>query len=116
MQSNALLPLDGRFRDTTVMSDAEVTQCNVRSPHENPLAGIRLGERNSNHEKVVSVLSEAKMPMDVENVRVKTGLKNWESTKSILLELVLQGAILGQKTTRGWIFWATTLPREKSGF
>ena len=45
------------------------------------------------------------MPMDVENVRMQTGLKNWESTKSILLEMVLQGSIAGEKTTKGWIFW-----------
>jgi len=45
------------------------------------------------------------MPMDVENVRLQTGLKNWESTKSILLEMVIQGRIAGQKTTKGWIFW-----------
>ena len=65
-----------------------------------------VGLRNVNQQKVVQALSEAKMPMDVENIRLKTGLKNWESTKSILLELVLQGTILGQKTSRGWIFWA----------
>jgi hypothetical protein len=69
-----------------------------------------MGERNTYHQKIVNVLSEAKMPMDVENVRLKTGLKNWESTKSILLELVLQGTILGQKTTKGWIFWLNTTP------
>ena len=51
------------------------------------------------------VLAETKIPMDVENVRNETGLKNWESTKSILLEMVLQGTILGQRTTKGWIFW-----------
>ena len=45
------------------------------------------------------------MPMDVENVRLQTGMKNWESTKSILLEMVIQGRIAGQKTTKGWIFW-----------
>jgi hypothetical protein len=67
-----------------------------------------MGDRNINHQKIVNVLSEAKMPMDVENVRLKTGLKNWESTKSILLELVIQGRILGQKTTKGWIFWLNT--------
>jgi hypothetical protein len=43
--------------------------------------------------------------MDVENIREQSGLKNWESTKSILLEMVLQGSILGQRTTKGWIFW-----------
>lgn len=64
-----------------------------------------MGERNSHHQKIVEVLGDAKMPMDVENIRSQTGLKNWESTKSILLELVLQGSIEGQKTTKGWIFW-----------
>jgi len=44
--------------------------------------------------------------MDVENVRVNVGLKNWESTKAILLEMVLRGEISGQKTTKSWIFWA----------
>jgi hypothetical protein len=43
--------------------------------------------------------------MDVENVRLRAGLKNWESTKAILLEMVLQGAIQGQKTTKSWVFW-----------
>ena len=67
-----------------------------------------MGERNSHQERIVNVLSESIMPMDVENIRLKTGLKNWESTKSILLELVLQGTIFGQKTTKGWIFWLHT--------
>jgi len=64
-----------------------------------------MGQRNSYQEKIVEVLADAKMPMDVENVRLQTGLKNWESTKSILLEMVLQGSIAGEKTTKGWIFW-----------
>jgi hypothetical protein len=72
-----------------------------------------MGERNTHRQKIVNVLSESKMPMDVENVRLKTGLKNWESTKSILLELVLLGTILGQKTTKGWIFWVSPTPRNK---
>jgi len=66
-----------------------------------------MGERNSHHQKIVEVLTEAKMPMDVENVRMQLGMKNWESTKSNLLEMVLQGSIEGQKTTKGWIFWTT---------
>jgi hypothetical protein len=53
--------------------------------------------------------------MDVENVRLGAGLKNWESTKSILLEMVLQGVIQGQKTTKSWIFWINPngLPTHK---
>ena len=64
-----------------------------------------MGARNSYREKIREVLAESTMPMDVENVRSKTGLKNWESTKALLLEMVLQGTISGQKTTKSWIFW-----------
>ena len=64
-----------------------------------------MGVRNSYKEKIIGVLVDSPMPMDVENVRSRTGLKNWESTKAILLEMVLQGTILGQKTTKSWIFW-----------
>jgi len=64
-----------------------------------------MGTRNNHHEEIVEVLAGSNMPMDVENVRLQTGLKNWESTKSILLEMVIQGRIAGQKTTKGWIFW-----------
>jgi hypothetical protein len=56
----------------------------------------------------MEVLEEAVMPMDVENIRIRAGLKNWESTKAILLEMVLQGTIIGQKTTKSWIFWANS--------
>jgi hypothetical protein len=66
---------------------------------------ITMAQRNTHHQKIVEVLADAEMPMDVENVRLQTGLKNWESTKSILLEMVLLGSIAGQKTTKGWIFW-----------
>jgi hypothetical protein len=65
----------------------------------------KMGERNSHRERIRDVLAESTMPMDVENVRSGAGLKNWESTKSILLEMVLQEKIHGQKTTKGWIFW-----------
>jgi hypothetical protein len=103
-------PVNVQFGDTTLMSNVTSTYSRMRSPHESPLVGVSMGERNPNHQKIVNVLSEARMPMDVENIRSKTGLKNWESTKSILLELVLQGTILGQKTTKGWIFWVDSTP------
>jgi hypothetical protein len=62
--------------------------------------------RTSQHEKIKATLQESAMPMDVENVRLSAGLKNWESTKALLLEMVLRGEISGQKTTKSWIFWA----------
>jgi len=48
-----------------------------------------------------NVPAESAIPMDVENVRSRVGLKNWESTKTILSELVLLKKILGEKTSKG---------------
>jgi hypothetical protein len=45
------------------------------------------------------------IPTDVENLRKKVGLKNWESTKALTIELFAEGKIAGAKTTRGWLFW-----------
>lgn len=77
-----------------------------------PTRRFNLAERNSNQQKIKQVLTETKIPMDVENIREQTGLKNWESTKSILLEMVLQGSILGQRTTKGWIFWVNPMAMQ----
>lgn len=74
-----------------------------------------MGFRNSHREKIVSVLASSPIPMDVENVRLKTGMKNWESTKALLLELVVQGDIKGQRTTKGWIFWTKSPKRAPKG-
>jgi hypothetical protein len=56
-------------------------------------------------QRIKDVLDRSMIPMDVENVRVGAGLKNWESTKALLLEMTLQGVIHAQKTTKSWIFW-----------
>jgi hypothetical protein len=72
----------------------------------------KMGARNSYKDKIRDVLAESTMPMDVENVRQRSGLKNWESTKAILLEMVLLGAIAGQQTTKGWIFWVKPNPKR----
>ena len=57
-------------------------------------------------EKILKVLETSPIPMDIENVRVKTGIKSWVTSKSTLLELLCEGKISGQKTTKSWIFWA----------
>src|SRR5437867_11895617 len=54
-------------------------------------------------DRILHVLSGATIPMDVESVRIKSGLKNWESTKALLLELVVEGIISRQKTTKSWV-------------
>jgi hypothetical protein len=72
-----------------------------------------MGARNSYMDKIRGVLAESTIPMDVENVRAGAGLKNWESTKALLLEMVIQGNVVGQKTTKGWIFWVNPITTSR---
>ena len=78
-------------------------------PGHNPRARKTLSRMNRSkdtlRDRILHVLSGATIPMDVENVRIKSGLKTWESTKALLLELVVEGIISGQKTTKSWVFW-----------
>jgi hypothetical protein len=53
------------------------------------------------------VLRNSPVPLDVENVRLNAGMKNWESAKSILLEMVLEGAVQSKRTSKSWLFWIT---------
>ena len=80
-----------------------------RYPHHDPRARDQMSRLNRSkdtlRDRILHVLSGAPIPMDVENVRIKSGLKNWESTKALLLELVVEGVISGQKTTKSWVFW-----------
>lgn len=55
--------------------------------------------------KALNVLKDSSIPMDIENVRVRAGIKSWVTSKSVLLELLWEGKISGQKTTKSWIFW-----------
>lgn len=55
--------------------------------------------------KTLQVLEDSSIPMDIENVRVRAGIKSWVTSKSVLLELLCEGIISGQKTTKSWIFW-----------
>src|SRR3989442_12213465 len=71
---------------------------------ETKMSGMNRSKDTLN-DRILHVLSGAPIPMDVENVRIKSGLKNWENTKALLLELVVECVISGQKTTKSWVFW-----------
>ena len=62
-------------------------------------------DKGSCREKIMQVLENSPVPMDVENVRLRAGMKNWESTKSILLEMALLGSVRAEKESRSWKFW-----------
>ena len=55
--------------------------------------------------KILVCLKEAPLPLGVENIRVACGIGNWNTTLKHCLELLLQGRVKAQKTSKGWVFW-----------
>jgi len=55
-------------------------------------------------ENILKALQEANRPLGIDTIRAKAGIKAWETTKAILLELMAEGKIVGMKTGKGWIF------------
>ncbi len=56
-------------------------------------------------QRILDALRSSSLPLAVENVRITAGLHNWESTKALLLELMVERRIKGLRTAKGWIFW-----------
>ena len=67
-------------------------------------------------DSVLRVLKEASQPLAIDTVRKRAELGSWLATKSILMELVVQGRVEGVKTSKSWVFWAArVLPKEGIG-
>jgi len=64
-------------------------------------------------QRILQILSYAELPMDVNKVRTFANIANWECTKSLLLELVVEGRIKGLHTSRGWVFWREDVPVQQ---
>ena len=74
-----------------------------------------MADRASCRERIMRVLENSSVPMDVENVRLRAGMKNWESTKSILLEMALLRSVSAKKTSRSWVFWVNDTSPDEGG-
>ena len=55
-------------------------------------------------EEILNVIQKADRPLSIENVRTRVGIKIWETAKALLLELLVEGKILGLKTGKSWVF------------
>ncbi|MEM2111154.1 MAG: hypothetical protein QXX08_04675 [Candidatus Bathyarchaeia archaeon] len=61
---------------------------------------------NDYKEKILEYLKKAAEPADVEKIRKACGIGNWNTALKHCLELHTRGIILGQRTTKGWVFWS----------
>jgi hypothetical protein len=57
------------------------------------------------NQKIMELLKNAKEPMDVAKIRVACNIGNWNTALKHCLELLVDGRINGQRTSKGWIFW-----------
>jgi len=60
---------------------------------------------NNYKEKILEYLKKAAEPVDIEKIRVAAGIGHWSTAARHCLELHARGTILGQRTTKGWVFW-----------
>ncbi len=56
-------------------------------------------------ENILAFLTGITEPVDVEKIRVACQIGNWNTALKHCLDLLLQGKIRGQKTSKGWVFW-----------
>ena len=61
--------------------------------------------RANYQEKILTFLRQSTEPIDVEKIRTACGIGNWNTALTHSLDLLIQGKIEGQKTSKGWIFW-----------
>jgi len=61
---------------------------------------------NNYKEKILEYLKKAAEPNDIEKIRIAAGIGNWQTAAKHCLELHARGTILGQRTTKGWVFWS----------
>jgi len=57
------------------------------------------------NQRIVELLKNADEPMDAEKIRVSCEIGNWNTAMKHCLELLVDGRINGQRTSKGWIFW-----------
>jgi hypothetical protein len=55
-------------------------------------------------QKILQFLNETTEPVDVEKIRVACDIGNWATALNHCLELLIQGKIMGQKTSKSWVF------------
>ena len=55
-------------------------------------------------QRIFDLVSSLDIPTGVNEIRERVSGKNWESAKSILLELAIDGEIKAIKTSHGYLF------------
>jgi len=55
--------------------------------------------------KILNFLNETIGPVDVEKIRRNCGIANWNTALKHCLQLLIQGKIKGEETSKGWLFW-----------
>ena len=55
-------------------------------------------------QRIFDLVSSLDIPTGVNQIKEKASGKNWESAKSILLELAMDGEIKAIKTSHGYLF------------
>ena len=56
-------------------------------------------------QRIIETLQNALEPLDVEKIKVKANIGNWNTALKHCLQLMISKKIRGIKTSKSWIFW-----------
>jgi hypothetical protein len=60
---------------------------------------------NDYSDRIVKILKDSGQALDVENIRARSNIGNWNTACNHLLKLLIENKIQGERTSHGWIFW-----------
>jgi len=63
---------------------------------------MEMSERKT---KIFNFIKASDQPVDVEKIRKACKIGNWNTALKHCLELLIEGKIKGQKTSKSWVFW-----------
>jgi hypothetical protein len=55
---------------------------------------------------ILEALANSDVPLHVEKIRTIAGIRNFQTAKALIFELVAQGKVVAVKTSKSWIFMA----------
>ena len=65
--------------------------------------------------RIIDILRKTSRPLDIENIRIKANIGNWNTALKHCLELLIDRRIRGVKTSKSWIFWIEKDSRDAEG-
>lgn len=63
-----------------------------------------LKEKADLRKRILKVVEQAEEPLSVDAIKTRTGASSWHLVQSLLFDLMVEGKIVGMRTSKRWVF------------